>query len=63
MCLCMMPVSIFVSRLDITDLVNKIKTYTNLMKLFHFKIYLFKKNSSLRKLTYFYFKVLIFSSF
>ena len=36
----MMPVSIFVSRLGITDLVNKIQIYTNLMKLFHFEIYI-----------------------
>ena len=30
--LCMMHVSIFVSRLGITDLVNKIKIYTYLIK-------------------------------
>jgi hypothetical protein len=36
--LCMMLVSIFVSRLGITDLVNKIDT--NLIKLFHFEIYI-----------------------
>ena len=35
-----MPLSIFVSRLGITDLVNKIKIYTNLIKLFHFEIYI-----------------------
>ena len=35
----MMPVSIFKSRLDITDLVNKIQGYTNLIKLFHFEVY------------------------
>jgi len=38
--LCMMPISIFVSRLGITDLVNKIKIDTNLIKLFHFEIYI-----------------------
>ena len=32
----MIPVSILVSRLGITDLVNKITNYTNLIKLFHF---------------------------
>ena len=38
--LCMMPVIIFfVSRLGITDLVNKIKMYSNLIKLFNFEIY------------------------
>ena len=31
--LCMIQVSIFVSRLGITDLVNKIKISTNLMQL------------------------------
>ena len=36
----MMPVSIFVSRLGITDLLNKAKIYTNLIKLFHFEIYI-----------------------
>jgi hypothetical protein len=36
----MMPVSIFVSCLGITDFVNKIKIYTNLMKLFHSEIYI-----------------------
>ena len=36
----MMPVSIFVSRLGITDLVNKIQIYTNLIKSFHFEIYI-----------------------
>jgi len=35
----MMYVCIFVSRLGITDLVNKIKINTNLIKLFHFEIY------------------------
>ena len=35
--LCMMPVSIYVSRLDITDLANKIEIHTNLMKLIHFE--------------------------
>jgi len=34
----MMPVSIFVSRFGITDLVNKIRIYTNLIKLFYFEI-------------------------
>ncbi len=34
----MMPVCIFVSRLDTIDLVNKIKIYINLIKLFHSKI-------------------------
>ncbi len=38
--LCMMPACIFVSRFDITDLVNKIKIYTNLIKSFHFEIYI-----------------------
>jgi hypothetical protein len=38
--LCMMSASILVSRLGITDLVNKTKIYTNLMKLFHFEIYI-----------------------
>jgi hypothetical protein len=33
----MMPVSIFVSRLGITDLVNKIKTHTNLTIMFQQK--------------------------
>ena len=37
--LCMIPVSIFVSHYGITDLVNTIKIYTNLIKLFNFKIY------------------------
>jgi len=32
--LCMMPFSIFMSRLGITDLVSKFKIYTNLIKLF-----------------------------
>ena len=40
MCLCMMPACICVSRFDITDLVNKIKIYTNLIKSFHFEIYI-----------------------
>ena len=35
----MMPVSIFVSRFGITDLVNRIKIHTNLIKLFNFEIY------------------------
>ena len=35
-----MPLSIFLSRLGITDLVNKIKIYTNLIKLFHFETYI-----------------------
>ena len=35
--LCMMPVSIFVSRLGIIDLVNKIKIYTNLIKNYSFR--------------------------
>jgi hypothetical protein len=38
--LCMMPFSISVSHLDIIDLENKIKIYTNLIKLFHFEIYI-----------------------
>ena len=38
--LCMIPISIFVSCLGITDLVNKIKNYTHLIKLFHFEIYI-----------------------
>jgi hypothetical protein len=38
--LCMMPFSIFVSRLGITDLINKIKIYANLIKLFHFEIFI-----------------------
>jgi len=46
MCLCMIPVSIFVSRLGIIDSVNKIKIYTNLIKLFHFEI-LFPFKSSI----------------
>ena len=37
--LCMMPNSFCVSRLGITELVNKIKIYTNLIKLFHFEMY------------------------
>ena len=42
----MMHFSIFVSRFDITNLVNKIKIYTNLIELFHFEIYIFLfKNS------------------
>ncbi len=36
----MMPVRIFVTRLSITDLVNRIEIYTNLIKLFHFEIYI-----------------------
>ena len=40
--LCMMRVNIFVSRLGINDLVNKIKIHTNLIKLFRFEIF---KNS------------------
>ena len=36
----MMHVSIFVSRLCITDLVNEIKIHTNLIKLFNFEIYI-----------------------
>jgi len=35
----MMPISIFVSRLDITDLINKIKMNTSLIKLFNFEIH------------------------
>ena len=35
-----MPVSLFVSHLGITDLLNKIKIYTNFIKLFHFEIYI-----------------------
>ena len=39
--LLMMPFSIFESHLGITDnKVNKIKIYTNLIKLFHFEIYI-----------------------
>ena len=40
MCLCIMPVDIFVSRLGITDLVNKMKMCTSLIKLLHFEIYI-----------------------
>ena len=36
----MMTVSIFVSRLGITDLVNKIKIYTNLIKWYQFEFYI-----------------------
>ena len=36
----MMPFSIFESRLVIFDLVNKIKINTDLIKLFHFEIYI-----------------------
>ncbi len=36
----MMSVNIFVSPLDITDLVNTIKMKTNLKKLFQFEIYI-----------------------
>ncbi len=46
--LCMMPISIFVSRLGITDLVNKIKIDTNLIKLFHFEIYIILLNWCMR---------------
>jgi len=35
----MMRVSLFVSRLGITDLVNKIQIYTNFIELFRFEIY------------------------
>jgi len=35
----MMHVSVFVSRFGITDYVNKIKIYANLIKIFHFKIH------------------------
>jgi len=35
-----MPVVIFVSRLGIIDLVNKIQIYSNLINLFHFEIYI-----------------------
>ncbi len=38
-----MPVSIFVSRLGIIDLVNKIKIDTTLIKIFHSEIYMFGK--------------------
>ena len=38
--LCMMPVCVFVSRLGITGLVNKIKIYTNLMKLFNYSTFI-----------------------
>ena len=37
--LCMMPVSIFVSHLGITYLVNTFEIYTNLIKLFNFEIH------------------------
>ena len=50
--LCMMLVSIFVSGLGITDLVNKIKFYTNLSKLFRFEIYV--NFSSLKVLSNFF---------
>ena len=36
----MMPVSIFVSRLGIIDLVNEIKINTYFIKLFRFEIYI-----------------------
>ena len=36
----MMLVSIFVSRLDISDLVNNIKMYTNLIKNILFEMYI-----------------------
>jgi len=59
--LCMVLVSIFVSGLGITDLVNKIKFYINLSKLFHFKIYV--NFSSLKVLSnFFVFENVIFSS-
>ena len=47
----MMPFSIFESRLGIIDLVNKIKINTDLIKLFHFKIYInfFKANLIIRR--------------
>jgi len=45
MCLCMMPVSIFVTLSGITDFGNKIKMYTNLIKLFHFEIYIILRKS------------------
>ena len=35
----MMRVSLFMSRLGITDLVNKIQIYTNFIELFRFEIY------------------------
>ena len=35
----MMRVSLFVSRLGITDLVNKIQIYTNFIELFRYEIY------------------------
>ena len=35
-----MPISIFVSRLGITDLVNKMKICTNLIKLFLLEIHI-----------------------
>jgi hypothetical protein len=38
--LCMMPFSFFASRLGITDLVNQIKICINLIKWFHFEIYI-----------------------
>jgi len=36
--LCIMRNNIFMSRLGITDLVNKIEIFTNLIKLFYFEI-------------------------
>jgi len=36
----MMPISIFASRLGIIDLVNKIKIYTNLIKLLLIEIHI-----------------------
>ena len=40
----MMSVIIIVSRLYITDMVNKIKINTNSIKLFHFEIYIIFSN-------------------
>ncbi len=37
---CVYACCLFVSRLDITDLVNKNKIYTNLIRLLHFEIYI-----------------------
>ena len=54
----MMPFSIFVSSLGITDLANKTKIYTNLMKLLHLKFISFC--SSLKVLSLY---VIIFGNY
>ncbi len=46
----MMSFSIFESRLGIIDLVNKIKINTDLIKLFHFEIYIKLMKKSLKRL-------------